>query len=67
MDDNGNEYSKIHEKVAKYIQGIHGRIGIIVPSNKPTYEEWVDLHNTLAEIAIKNATSTEEKEATTSA
>lgn len=55
MGDIINDYSNIHEKVAMFVQGKYGRIGIIVPDRKPTRAEWEDLHVTLAEIAVRNA------------
>jgi|UPI0005D12B92 hypothetical protein len=45
----------IESKVTRFIQGKHGLIGIIVPSRKPTEEEWTELHRTIAEIAVKQA------------
>ncbi|TVX92274.1 hypothetical protein [Paenibacillus agilis] len=55
MDNVTSDYSNISEHVARYIDGPYGRIGIIVPDREATYDEWVDLHRTLAEIAVKSA------------
>lgn len=55
MDKLADDFSNIDSKVIRYIDGKHGRIGIIVPDRTATKEEWVDLHRTLAEIAVKNA------------
>lgn len=62
MKVNRADYSYISSKVSRYIDGKHGRIGIIVPEREPTLEEWVDLHKTLAEIAVKSAIKRVKKE-----
>lgn len=46
---------KIEERVSLWIDGKHGRIGIISPENKATPEEWVWLHRKIAEIALQSA------------
>jgi hypothetical protein len=64
MEVNNADYSNISSKVIRYINGKHGRIGIIVQERKPTIEEWVDLHSTLAEIAVKSTMKRTKKEGT---
>jgi hypothetical protein len=49
------EYRGIEERVTCFIQGKHGRIGIIVPDTPPTEQEWIDLHRAIAEILVRNA------------
>ncbi|WP_256846851.1 hypothetical protein [Paenibacillus sp. Pae108] len=49
-----SEYDGIEKKVALWIEGKSCRIGLIVPDRKPTEEEIIDLHRTIAEIAIRS-------------
>lgn len=48
---------EIESKVIAYIPTPNGRIGIIIPENKPTEEEWYELHKIVAEILISSAKS----------
>lgn len=36
------------------IDGKYGKICLIVPNKKPTKEEWVELHHTIAEAIINS-------------
>ncbi|MCG7320223.1 hypothetical protein [Brevibacillus laterosporus] len=45
----------IRERVTLWIDGKHGRIGIIAPKEKPTRKEWVELHREIANIIVQSA------------
>lgn len=49
-----DEHQDIKERVTMYIDGKHGRIGIIAPKNRPTEAEIIQYHRTIAEIIIEN-------------
>lgn len=49
-----DEHEDIKERVTMYINGKHGRIGIIAPKNRPTETEISQYHRTIAEIIIEN-------------
>ncbi|MCY9765031.1 hypothetical protein M5X06_27200 [Paenibacillus alvei] len=51
------DHLDIKDQVTMYIDGKHGRIGIIVPQRKPTIEEVTQYHRTIAEIIINNTKS----------
>lgn len=50
-----NGYSDIDKKVSFYIQGKHGKIGIVIPENEPTEEEWREFIISLVELAVSAA------------
>lgn len=45
-----NKYQNIEERVTCYVEGKHGRIGIIVPDEKLTIEEWKKFNEEIADI-----------------
>lgn len=45
----------LDEQVTLWVDGKHGRIGIIAPKEKPTREEWVKLHREIASILVESA------------
>lgn len=51
------DHHDIKDQVTMYIEGKHGRIGIIVPQRKPTIDEVTQYHRTIAEIIINNCKS----------
>lgn len=47
-----NDYTDIDKKVTMYIDGKHGKIGIIFPDKEPTLEELNEFYKTIVEIAL---------------
>ncbi|WPS88548.1 hypothetical protein SMD22_06225 [Brevibacillus halotolerans] len=45
----------LDEQVTLWIDGKHGRIGVIAPKKRPTREEWVQLHREIASILVESA------------
>lgn len=43
----------IEEQVAVWLDGKHGKIGLILPDRKPTIDEWNELHQEIAEIMVR--------------
>jgi hypothetical protein len=54
----------IDKRVLLYIEGRHGRIGIIVPDRKPTEQEWKNFNETITEIIYNPNNIKENNEAT---
>ncbi|MEY9091406.1 hypothetical protein [Paenibacillus sp. RC84] len=54
----GVDHTDIEKRVTVFIQGKHGRIGLVVPENKPTEKEWHDLHQSIAEIVTNSIINT---------
>ncbi|OPA80245.1 hypothetical protein BVG16_05755 [Paenibacillus selenitireducens] len=52
MAEKVNEYADIDKRVSLFIEGKHGKIGIIIPDHAPTYEEWKEFRESLVEIAL---------------
>lgn len=55
MQGTAESKDNLEERVSVFIEGKHGRIGLIVPESPPSAQDWVDLHRTLAIILIRNA------------
>jgi hypothetical protein len=66
-NDDKSKPKHVHEgienRVYKWIQGKHGMIGFILLDKKSTREDWKALHDTIAEIAVRNARNKARKEA----
>jgi hypothetical protein len=59
-----DKFKDIDKRVDLYIEGGHGRIGIIVPYEKPTAEEWRIFNETISEIIYNPYNIKENNEAT---
>jgi hypothetical protein len=60
-----DKYANIQDRVSFYIQGKHGKIGVIEPERKTTYEEWKRLNERMAEIIFNDYLSKQGKEGDT--
>lgn len=48
-----SQYKDIEKKVAFTLEGKHGMINVILPEKESTYEDWIELHQSIAAIIYR--------------